>query len=79
MQHFKKEEGAPSLLCQGALLTWGNICCVEIETDDSNYVQAEGSASKDAERRGGDSGQSRAQGPQPRPAGAVERWRSVLA
>lgn len=23
-------------------MTWGNICCVEMETDDSNYVQSEG-------------------------------------
>ena len=34
--------GLSILLCQGALLTWGNICCIEIETDDSNYVPSEG-------------------------------------
>lgn len=39
-----KEEGSPScsLALSGALLTWGNICCIEIETDDSNYMQSEG-------------------------------------
>lgn len=36
-----KEEGSPSFFVRG-LLTWGNICCIEIETDDSNYMQSEG-------------------------------------
>lgn len=33
-------------LSGGGLLTWGNICCVEIETDDSNYARAEGLPAK---------------------------------
>lgn len=27
------------------VLTWGNICCIEIETDDSNYLPSGGTAS----------------------------------
>lgn len=54
-QHFKKkkkEEGSPSCFVRGGLLTWGNICCVEIETDDSNYMQSEGPASLDGKCNG---------------------------
>lgn len=34
------------LALSGGLLTWGNICCVEMETDDSNYMQSEGLPAK---------------------------------
>lgn len=46
MQHFKKRRVLHLCFVRGGLLTWGNICCVEIETDDSNYVQAEGLPAK---------------------------------
>lgn len=45
------EEASPSFSVErrewgveggGGLLTWGNICCIEIETDDSSDVQSEG-------------------------------------
>lgn len=35
-------------------LTWGNICCVEMETDDSNYVQSQGLLGEDGGRNGGE-------------------------
>lgn len=35
-------------------LTWGNICCVEMETDDSNYVQSQGLPGEDGGRNGGE-------------------------
>lgn len=35
-------------------LTWGNICCVEMETDDSNYVQSQGLQGEDGGRNGGE-------------------------
>lgn len=48
----------------GGLLTWGNICCVEIETDDSNYVQAQGLPAKMEDVKAG-----RMDGPRPGVAG----------
>lgn len=35
-------------------LTWGNICCVEMETDDSNYVQSQALPGEDGGRNGGE-------------------------